>query len=318
MAVVLGTAELETVAVSLEIMIGAIALIYMFANLAKRPEWEAYANVELYQVFFSAIILVMAIFVANSVDNVVVNTFHGKSQFEIAETYLDQVIVGLTVPTLMQMETFALASQWGSGIMAHFGAGTAWSYRFPVLSHLSLIESVLEFFMVVLSPFAASLMAQLHGLEIIKATMMVFVLPAGVILRTFPQTRDAGVFLIATAFGFYFVFPLTYVMHYNIMRCIDEKDKVIDFISADGNNRACGVVTPENWLADYNAQVEGGPLRDYHKRLWSSFIDLDTVIKMFSQMSLIIMQAIFLPGLSIMLTLTFIKSMTKFLSQKMG
>jgi len=44
-----------------------------------------------------------------------------------------------------------------------------------------------------------------------KATIQ-FYLPAGLFLRSFHFTRSIGAFLIALAFGFYFVFPVVFVL----------------------------------------------------------------------------------------------------------
>jgi hypothetical protein len=59
----------------------------------------------------------------------------------------------------------------------------------------------------------ASLKAQLLLLQLIQAFVGPLLLPAGIILRFFPPTRDAGAFIIAVAIGFYIVFPLTYVIN---------------------------------------------------------------------------------------------------------
>lgn len=311
MAVVFGGAVLETVAVSIVIMAGAVALIHMFAQFLKRPEWEAYANLELYQVFYSVLLLVVVLFAAN----LAIETSHriyGMGYFDIVDEYLSKVITQLTIPALIQMEGIVLNMQWWGGMQVHYGAGSAWSYRFPLFPWASLIESVFELLLVLMSPFTASIMAQYFGMQIIKATMMTFVLPAGIVLRTFPQTRDAGIFLVATSLGFYFIFPLTFVMHYEILKVMDKEDGVLDFVSGTNNPGA------KNWLLEYVAGLSDEKRGAYDK-IWSTTaLKWDMVFSPFAYLSMLIMQAIFLPGFSLMLTVTFIKSMLKFLGQKMG
>jgi hypothetical protein len=49
-------------------------------------------------------------------------------------------------------------------------------------------------------------------LQISKYTMLQIFLPIGLILRSFPMTRGAGGLIIGFAFGFAFVFPMTYLL----------------------------------------------------------------------------------------------------------
>jgi hypothetical protein len=48
--------------------------------------------------------------------------------------------------------------------------------------------------------------------DFVKNNMLAFFLPVGVLLRAFPFTRGIGAFFIALAIGFYFIFPLLYVI----------------------------------------------------------------------------------------------------------
>ncbi len=311
-ASILESAEMGIFAVSMALMAFVIAAIYMIAQLVKRPEWEAYARVETHQIFFSALILIMALLLVNMAEDVSKSMLDGKDYFDVAQEYLDKMVVNLLVPTLAQMEGIVLGSQLLSGVTHSYGAGTAWGYRFALFPQMSLFESVFEFVLMIITPFSASIMAQQFGLHIIHSTMIAFVLPAGIILRIFPATRDAGVFLIATAFGFYFVFPLTYVMHYDIMKYIDAKDPGIDFL---GVPDAPGASDP---LQGPNAQqaYTSNPGSTFYERVFGNAVDLSWMLHPFANLSVIIMQAIFLPGLSMIITNTFIKSMIKFLGQK--
>ncbi|OIO20906.1 hypothetical protein COV61_00255 [Candidatus Micrarchaeota archaeon CG11_big_fil_rev_8_21_14_0_20_47_5] len=305
---ILQSAEMGIFAVSMALMVFVVAAIYMIAQLVKRPEWEAYARVETHQIFFSALILIMALLIVNMMEDVSKSMLGGKDYFDVAQEYLDKLVVNLLMPTLMQMEGIVIGSQLLSGISHSYGAGTAWGVRFALFPQFSLFESVFEFVLMVITPFSASIMAQQFGLHIIHSTMIAFVLPAGIILRIFPATRDAGVFLISTAFGFYFVFPLTYVMHYDIMKYIDAKDTGIDFLGvpdAPGAGDPLGGIEPA-----YD------PNSSFYKRVFGNSFDLSWMLHPFANLSVIIMQAIFLPGLSMIITNTFIKSMIKFLGQK--
>ncbi|MEM3060372.1 MAG: hypothetical protein QXW70_01560 [Candidatus Anstonellales archaeon] len=319
MALEIGGSQFEMIAISILVMVTSISLIYMLAQIFRKSELEAFATLETYQVFFSVVLLLMTYFLANMAIGVSMSIF-GVDYFEIALKYLDIMISQLTIPTLVQMEGLVILFEWMGGAALHFGAGGGWSIRFQPLSFLSLLASIFEWVVFVISPFASSLVAQSIGLQLIKATTLTLVLPAGIILRIFPPTRDAGVLLIAASFGFYFVFPLTYVMHYNIMRYIDARDGVIDFLPPPaGQDPRQETIAPYDWISDYRQSIQENQDGEYHQRITERVLwNYELVMKLFVKLSVILMQGIFLPGLSMLITMTFIKSMNKFLSQKMG
>lgn len=61
-------------------------------------------------------------------------------------------------------------------------------------------------------PLQVALHGQFALAEYISKNMLSVFLPLGIVLRVFPITRGAGGLLIAIAIGFYFVFPLAFVM----------------------------------------------------------------------------------------------------------
>ncbi len=73
---------------------------------------------------------------------------------------------------------------------------------------------------------------QYFALDYIYITMLQLWLPLGLVLRAFPYTRGIGGFMIAFSLGFFFVFPLSYMI----------------IISLPGTNFSCG--------GDFVAQVK--------------------------------------------------------------
>ena len=151
------------------------------------------------------------------------------------------------------------------------------------------------------SPFTASLTVQQIGLQVIKGTMLPFVLPMGVVLRIFPPTRDAGSFMIACAVAFQIIFPFSYVMHAQIVQghlipaAYATEKNVSDFMKNQGFGKLTAFVS-ENGLFDVTSMV---------------FSPIKSI-------SFLLLQAIFLPSLTMILTVAFIKSFNKFISQKLG
>jgi hypothetical protein len=55
-----------------------------------------------------------------------------------------------------------------------------------------------------------------HILEFIAATALPIFFPVGILLRAFPPTRGSGAYVLAFVVGFYFVFPLAYLLVVNL------------------------------------------------------------------------------------------------------
>lgn len=49
-------------------------------------------------------------------------------------------------------------------------------------------------------------------LNFVKYTALTILLPAGILMRSFPPTRGAGAYVMAFAIGMYFIFPLSYIV----------------------------------------------------------------------------------------------------------
>ena len=206
------------VATALATMTLIIAFSYMAAQVLKRPEYEVFSSLELYQLGVSAMIFV-TIFRATCFAAETADSFSGGDMFDIARGYLDYLIYQVSLPATLRLQGTLFVAQWIGSISMRFGAGV-WGIMIPSFPSFVVIEKVVEFILMIIQPFTSSLIVQQAGLEIIRGTMLPFVLPAGVVLRIFPPTRDAGAFLIAAAFGFQIIFPYTYVMHNNIVRAM--------------------------------------------------------------------------------------------------
>jgi len=84
-----------------------------------------------------------------------------------------------------------------------------------------IIQIVMSTFITPLAEIADYMYSSLKALSFQRALLRFFeesaltvFLPLGVVLRIFPPTRGAGGMLIALAFSFFFVFPLTYLIFY--------------------------------------------------------------------------------------------------------
>jgi len=290
---------------ALATMILMLALFYMAAQFFRKPEYEAFVSLEMYQLAVSAMLLVSifgASCFADQVSSSMASSLFGpgKDSFDVGGEYLQYVSNEVALQAIKKLQGLLLVSQWAGSINMRFGA-SVWGVSMPAFPSFIVIERAVEFILMLVSPFTASLTVQQIGLQVIKGTMLPFVLPMGVVLRIFPPTRDAGTFMIATALGFQVIFPFSYVMHAQIVKgtlipsAYANEKNVSDFLKTSGFPALTAVVS-ENGLFDVTSM------------LFSPILSL----------SFLLLQAIFLPALTMILTVAFIKGFNKFMSQKLG
>jgi len=278
-------------------MVLMLALFYMAAQFFKKPEYEAFVSIEMYQlglsVFLFAVIFSSSCFAEQIVQSFVGN---GKDAFEVASEYLQYMSHDISLAAVEKLQALLLLSQWASSVTLRFGA-SVWGISFPAFPALAVVERTVEFILMLATPFTASLMVQQVGLQIIAGTMLPFVLPMGTVLRMFPPTRDAGAFLMASALGFSLVFPYTYVMHNAIVRGLlsDAYGSQDEFSAAMANYNAGNV---SSYISDYG-------IFNPWNMFWQPLVGI----------SFLLLQAIFLPALSITLTVAFIKGFNKFIGK---
>ena len=289
----------QIMGVSFALVVAMLSLFWMAAQLFKRPEYESFVSIESHQLIISAILLA-TIFGATLLSCELSVAFAGDDPFSLSTTYLAQVSNNIALKAVLSLEaTKAFAQYWGS--MSFRWGLTVWGVATPAFPSFILIERVVDFLLMLVTPFVASLTVQQIILEVIKGTAAAFILPAGVVLRMFPPTRNAGSFLMATAIGFQIIYPFTYVMHRQIVTLmLDNQD-----LGAVMDNMY-SVERLQTGLVPWAVLSEG-------------FFDINTMFwHPIDALGYLLLQALFLPALSITLTVSFIKGMSKFLSQKMG
>ena len=300
--------------VPIMIMIALSTIAYMLSRLLNYKEFEIFAKMELYQVLVSVTILLFIIFGVQGLFEITAQIL-GEDPFTIALNYLENLITETfgTIKTIffgrfsvgflsainikVGLDDIPLFTTVGIPIRA--------DVSFPPLD-LSTLTKALDKVFAIMSPFFASSAVQQFALSIIKAIMIPFVLPIGIFLRIFPTTRTSGSFLIAVAIGFYIVFPFSYVVH---AATVESITTVIREESLD---------TLETVLYD----VPNSPTySNVFKGAWGKIFGvlgpkIYELFEGFTLISVVLMQGIFLPTISMALTIAFIKSFQKFLIQR--
>jgi len=298
-------------------IISAIVLItYLAAKIFKVPEWEAYLNVELSNLMNSFLLL---IFIAGffAVSALVSISIVGESSpplagVKVVQGITDNVLEGVLDVYTIQACTSVLATfhrRIGEAVLTP-------TFRvFPGIDTFVSISNVLAIGFVMVY---GSLSAQIVLLNIVDAVMVPFILPAGLILRFFPPTREAGAFLIALAFGFQIIFPTVYVINSMALEDIqltkyDTAASPASFLCGLGYAYASIPPIIGDLILPFNLMSKLMPLFSegvVHALSMAMFIP---VLKALSSVSLL---ALFAPAVAMILTVASINAMTKFIVMK--
>jgi hypothetical protein len=297
------------------------AFAYMAAQIFRRPEWEEKAKAELYQLFISILMVSAAIGFALVAD-AAGNAFAGGCPFDVASGFLNMVINQYALPEFLQLQQIALWSQYFDNLMIRYGP-TVWSWVHSYAPGAGAIDKTVQFVLNVMGVFFASVVVQLAGLQIIQGTMYTLVLPAGLLLRFIPATRDAGAFLIVSAVAFYVVFPASFAVHAavisEIRKDMQDDNFVTEFWDDVRDPNSNNLLTKAGFASAFFTSVNDPrvtPLACLEPKLTPQLIaGCMTVI--LNEVGFTLMAAFFPATLSMIIATTFIKSTMKFISQKL-
>ncbi|MDE1798223.1 MAG: hypothetical protein KGH63_02350 [Candidatus Micrarchaeota archaeon] len=281
----------------------AVAVLYMVANLLRQPEWEALLKTELYQIGVSVLWGVFILGAAVVADGFASRIAGGHNLFDPAQAYLSRVIC-LSSATTIKLEGLKVGAQYLAAMKSVFYAG-AWGQVVPTFPGFEVIERAFDLIQTLIMPFASSLFVQSLGLQIIQGTALLFLLPVGVLLRIAPVTREAGSFLIAAAFGLYFILPLTYIIDAQVMDQLYYGQ--FGHAMCSGSGGAGAYYVGSGQMYDSMAAQLLPNLKE----------DIIGNNGFTTQLSYVALQAVFLPALGMVLVVSFIRSATKFFSQKL-
>ncbi|MBN2477688.1 hypothetical protein JXB01_00175 [Candidatus Micrarchaeota archaeon] len=199
------------IGVVIMVMTMIVALAYIGSKVFNIPSWEVFAKIELYEIFVSVLIFFAAVAFFQfgchfSVALVGADPFEAANDFIVTSIY-DGVYPALTtcyelIIHFSVINTFQIRP-----------SDAVWTFTYKVAPGADLIANLINTFAYGLIAVFGSLSAQLLVLAFIKATMLNYFLPAGILMRFFPPTRQAGIFLITFAIAFYVIYPTSFAIH---------------------------------------------------------------------------------------------------------
>ncbi|VVC03422.1 Uncharacterised protein [Candidatus Burarchaeum australiense] len=308
----------EAIVLALLILTFIAAMVYMAAQFARRPEWEAWVKIQLYHIGISTLLAAGAIMFAGLACGVSL-WVAGGAPFTIADQHISDLFTNNMKVAITQLIKVQVVSEYLAAVFVQIG-GATFGMGFAPFPVYKIISNNAQLLTSLALPFASSLLAQQMGLQIIHASAFTVLLPMGIVLRAFGITREAGSFMIATAIGLFIVLPLTYVMDKMIM----EGPTLAAGVQPPAQPSECiGATRGYDRAADHLWWQNVYSENSRYKSL-ISFLDRipfrpDTLIAPAMQcLAYVIPQAVFLPALNMIITIAFISSLTKFLSRNLG
>jgi hypothetical protein len=321
----------QLIAIVMMMLFAIMLLTYLVAKIFKVPEWEAYLSVELSNLISSYLILFFVVGVFLVGDGIAISMGNYNSAPEAALYLLKNNVAPDVLRGMFDVFKIQACSSMLSTFARRMGEYVLTNaYKlFPGSDTFVSISNVVGYGLVAVY---GSISAQITLMAIVEATMKVFFLPAGLVLRFFPPTREAGSFLIAFAIGFQVIFPLCYIINFAVISDMqlpkyDTPQLLIGMVCGPVNWAGAGwIFNPNNFIFTnsfwkyLNIQNQVGSISQLLNKLVSegtlNALVMAQFLPIMQLLSRLTLPALFIPALSMVITIAFINSTTKFLIAK--
>lgn len=268
----------------------AIALAYMYSKLREDPNMGVWAKDEAGNLLVTVFLFIGLVVVFQGSCDIAKSFSHGKAPLDAANSYLDRLIQSNGLNVLRQLtygsvnNQFTATQYWYIGATPFFGHGAA------TFANARALSSQKEFVIDLYIPLLASLNAQKYLMQGINWIGLSLVLPFAFVMRLLPPTREFGNLLVALFFTIYIVVPLLYAMSGEAFEKIVATPKCVD----------CSVHNFYTFALDEGDGTDGGAASG---ATWqnSALYRIGSTIP----------QAVFLPNLVLVVSITCIMSLSK-------
>lgn len=293
-----------------------IAIVFMISKAMGRPELSAYARIETQQLLISAIILVIA-FAAWEFTGAMTQGIAGKGVMEAPLEFLNLVINKGILPMYTKLVRMEVMMGYFNAIEYRMGPGV-WNWITKAVPGLEPLISIVRMLIFTFTALYGTFSVQVIIFSILPALVYPYLLPAGIVLRFFPPTRDAGVYLIALCIAFSSIFPIMYALNYASLSQMWVAHGWVDDEPGDTE------YTPDIEDTSYFAGVNGalGTATTVFEQQISSRLPVfqpfsfATLVPFLDRVAQISLSGLFLPALSMTITIAMVNAVTKFVTGK--
>jgi hypothetical protein len=203
---------LQVILVTISAIAAYIGIVFMASKALGRPQLTAYAKIEANQLFMSAIILAVALGAWHFSDSMM-EYLTGFGLEAAPLKFIDRIINEGILPVYIKLVRMEVVLTYFNAIEYRMGPGV-WNFITRVVPGLDPLISIVRMLIFSYTALYGTFSVFMIIFTIIPGIMYPFVLPAGIVLRFFPPTRDAGVYLIALTLAFQTLFPILYVLNF--------------------------------------------------------------------------------------------------------
>ncbi|MFA5412822.1 MAG: hypothetical protein WC350_05760 [Candidatus Micrarchaeia archaeon] len=307
------------------LLAGYIALLHMASRFFSKPEMAAYANVELQHLFVSLMIFVSAIAIFVSAEQLAsaIGLKPGEESLnQVSISFLQKVISNGIMPATVDLISMDMRLSFWSALQGRHGP-SVWNYTFKQVTGLEPVISVVRILSFTLTAFLGTLTAQVLIFYLIDSLTPI-ALACGVLVRFYPPARDAGTYLIVFAIAFQSFFPLLFVMNVHILDEVWQAhgwgDTYSPYVSIPKDLRvqAFSDIIPDELEERLRAvSFDPSTVANVLSFLpFISFLRFAALIPFFEGIASLSLPALFLPAITMSLTISFINAMTKFFTGK--
>lgn len=308
-----------------------ILITFILSRFFKVPEWEAYLNVEMSNLMtsFLIVLFVIGLFAAGSAFSLVISGGTQNSPPKVAISYMQATVADSALSAAIDVYKINACTSMLSTFSRRIGEYVlTQTYKvFPGLDTFVSITNVLGFTLVT---FYNTVSVQIVLLYFVDATMLTFFMPAGLVLRFFPPTRDAGAFLISLAFGLQVVFPTMYIINKQIFDDVYSNEPfggayqsptiLIQSLCGPFKYGLWGILlNPTGGLLSSTAtSIPGGQavlkfLANVVSESTLNAVSMAEFTPIMQHIAALSLLTLFMPALALMVTIAFINAMTKFI-----
>ena len=291
-----------------------IAIVYALSKLLNRPQLTAYANVEMYQLFLSALIVVIA---AGAVEFASATSYAlaGEDPMVASVSFVQKIINHGILPAYVDLISLDVKLTYLSALEGRQGPGV-WHFIVKALPGLEPVVSVVRILTFSFTALYGTLTVHIILFNLIQLFALPFLFPIGLVLRFFPPTRDAGIFLIVLSIAFQTMFPLLYTLNSQALDDIwvangwgDEYDPYTSLQpSFFGKQIPWPSPVPGTAPRIINQLIGFAP--------WMSFLNFSVLTPFLQGVASISLAALFLPALAMSITIAFVNAVTKYITHK--
>jgi len=288
-----------------------IAVVFMAAYALKRPQLVAYARIETEQLLISIFILGAA-FAAWEFATMSTTAIAGDDPINLSVKFLNIVINEGILPIYLKLVRMEVLLTYFNAVEYRMGPGV-WNWVTKAAPGMDPLISITRMLIFTFTALYGTLSVQVIIFYLIEAVAYFYLLPAGIVLRFFPPTRDAGVYLVVLAIAFQCFFPMLYALNFTALNEMWELHGWGDQYTPN--------IESTNYFNSLNEAIGfASSQMDTFFSSWVlpifqpfAFIALVPFMDRIAQISLV---GLFLPALTMTLTIAFVNAITKFLTGK--